>query len=172
VKQVIAIIENDLEISPPTLEKFANMTEANLKTAANIFIYIYRLYSCRSSGLISRRTFSWFSFWSPFYYSLFKKESPDKIILTLNRMIRTNPLQSKKGKVEAFLKRITTILILKYEKIQNMLPQTQKTKNLSMIHDFQYLEKSEGMPHYNNFRFEFKHCNVQCLPMLTIQCTL
>ena len=60
----------------------------------------------------------WFQSWSNFYTDLFQTQTADQIILTLNRMIKT---QDGRVMSEKVLKRIAAILALKYEAIQSML---------------------------------------------------
>jgi len=59
-------------------------------------------------------------------------------------MMKKSSWLSSQGNVEDVLKRSATTLALKYVDIQNILP--QKSRNSSMINDFQLFESSEGMP--------------------------
>ena len=56
-------------------ERFNNMTAEDLKTAAEMFIY---LNMCPEA----------IKPWIVFYKEIFENESPDQIILTLNRMMK------------------------------------------------------------------------------------
>ena len=90
------------------------LTKEELKTAAEMFLY---LNTCPDS--------SWFKSWTDFYADLFLTQSVDKIILTLNRMMKTETSQDKDGKVRAkkLMKRIKSLMKLKYEEIQDLRPE-------------------------------------------------
>ena len=85
-------MENELKIESTDII-FANISKATLRAAANIFIYIYPItgYLCPFYAFND-----WFSVWSPFYTDLFKTQPADKIILTLNRIIKTTTELSKR----------------------------------------------------------------------------
>ena len=126
--------------------RYGNISSENLKTAVDIFVYLYFnipsfYYTLDSCPFIEYN--KWFSSWSPIYHDIFKTKSADKIILTLNRIITTNPSQSSKGKTEDVLKKISTTLALKHADIHNILP--QKTRNSTMVGDHQFLQSSEGI---------------------------
>ena len=72
-------MENELKIESTDII-FANISEATLRAAGNIFIYIHPMtsYVCPFSAFNK-----WFSVWLPFYTDLFKTQSAEKIILTL-----------------------------------------------------------------------------------------
>ena len=69
-------------IAPPSLHTpppvFKNMTAEDLKTAAEIFIYMN---TCPMKN--------WFGPWYLLYNNLFKMKSPDIIIATLNRLMKS-----------------------------------------------------------------------------------
>ena len=92
------------------------LTNEDLKTAAEMFLY---LITCPNTP--------WFRSWSSFYTDLFLTRSADKIILTLNRMMKTETskdMDAKDAKVRAekLLKMSTRLLSLKYEQIQSLQP--------------------------------------------------
>ena len=90
-----------------------NLTNEELKTAGEMFLF---LSTCPDS---------WFKSWSSFYTDLFLTESTDQIILTLNRLIKTEMLQDKEAKVRAekLMKRSMSLMSLKYEQIQRWRPE-------------------------------------------------
>ena len=119
---------------------YPNISRAILETAAEIFIY-FHYNKIFSSQNLKPCPFKEYNInWSPFYDDLFMTMSADNIILTLNRLMKTDT----SGKVNDIFKRTATLLALKYKDIQNMLP--QKLRNSLIIEDFQFFERSEGMP--------------------------
>ena len=109
----------------PHLQRLTNMTIKDLEIAGKMFIY---LNTCPSDGGDLQ---IWFESWFKFYHNLFSNQTPEKIILTLNRLMKTN----KEGKQRArkLFKSLTMILSLSYEHIHNMIP--KKSKSISMIED-------------------------------------
>ena len=94
-----------------------SLTIDELKTAAEMFLY---LNTCPDS--------SWFKSWTLFYKDLFLSQSADQIILTLNRMMKTKTTETSQdndGKVRAkkLMKRVKSLMILKYEEIQDLRPE-------------------------------------------------
>ena len=87
-------------------------TNEELKTAAEMFLY---LNTCPDS--------SWFKSWSLFYKDLFLTQPADKIILTLNRMVKTETSDDKDGKlrIKKLLQRATHLLSLQFEEIGRLL---------------------------------------------------
>ena len=133
-------VENDLKIDSEDVI-FANISERSLKTAAEIFIYLYPM-----TGNCPFNTFhSWFSIWSPFYTDLFSIQSADKIILNINRVIKTASQPSRDAAEDIFM-RTATLLSLKYKYIQSMLP--QKSRKLALKENFLILKNSKGMLDY------------------------
>ena len=102
----ITALEQQLNIEPIEL-RFDNMTAENLSNAAEIFIY---LNTC---------TDTWFKSWYTFYNDLFQTQSVDKIILTLNRMMKSENLDNK-IRDEKLFEKSTTLFSLKYEEIQKL----------------------------------------------------
>ena len=86
------------------------LTNEELKTAAEMFLY---LNTCPSL----------FKSWILFYEDLFLTQSADKMILTLNRMMKTETLHDKDGKLRAkkLLQRTAQLLSLQFEGIGNFL---------------------------------------------------
>ena len=110
--------------------RFEKIGEENLRTAAEIFIY---LNTCPESLK------SWFLF----YQDLFYNKSPNQIILTLNRMMkskRTSETENFLLIAETVFKKASTLLSLKYEEIQSLNPGTRKI-NLKKNHEkIEFLE--------------------------------
>ena len=119
----VKAVEQKLEIeSSEQIDE--TMTNDNLKAAAEMFIY---LISCPYS--------SWFKSWSSFYKDLFLSKPPDQIILTLNRMMKSETPQENNDKLrsEKLLQRITSQLSLKFDEIRSLLQHT-KFGNISFEH--------------------------------------
>ena len=79
----------------------------------------------------------WFNSWTSFYTDLFLTQSADQIILTLNRMMKTETskdmdAKDTKARAEKLLKMSTRLLSLKYEQIQSLQPK-EKSENGSAI---------------------------------------
>ena len=95
----------------PSKNSMETMTETKLKTAAEMFVY---LNSC--SDL--------FKPWLVFYTELFQNKSPRHIILTLNRILKVDTTQENQNfRIIAMklMKRASTLLSLKYKKVQNII---------------------------------------------------
>ena len=90
------------------------LTKKELQSAAEMFVY---LNSCPDSLIIS---------WSLFYKDLFLTNSPDQIILTLNRLMETETSKDMDAKLRAkkLLQRTTNLLSLQFEEIGRL--KTQK----------------------------------------------
>ena len=113
VESQVRTLEHLLKINS-TDHIFANITTSDLQLAGNFFLL---LNSC--SDLLK----PWFSF----YTNLFQNESPELIILQLNRI-----LKNKKGTgstdrnkmitiAEKIFKETSSLLSLKYQEIQNLI---------------------------------------------------
>ena len=104
--------------------EYINETLSNeeLKTAAEMFLY---LVACPSKLLKS---------WSSFYTDLFLTQPPDQIILTLNRMMKTDTSHDKDAKVRAekLLKRSKSLMSLKYKEIQSLRPEIVHTEDFTI----------------------------------------
>ena len=119
-----------------------NMTNKELKTAAEMFIY---LNTCtEDNGEIE----GWFKSWFKFYDNLFRSQNSEMIILTLNRMMKIN----REGRVRAkkLFNAVTNTFSLKYQHIHSIIP--GKAKNVSFKE-----EKSsvESFNTENNFYMSF-----------------
>ena len=130
-------VEKELQTESSEL-RYENMTSEDLKTAAEMFIYLnlcpldnndinFHL----TTAQIARKL--WFKSWSFFYVDLFLSQSADHIILTLNRMMKTETSQDKDDiiRAEKMLQRTSDLLSLNYEQIQSMMP-GQKVRNGSV----------------------------------------
>ena len=137
LKQVTEV-QNELKFVSTDII-FENISETSLKAAAQLFIYLHPSFS--NCPFIEFN--KWFGIWSPFYIDLFKRQSPSKILLTLNRVIKTTSvsLQSKAAAKDYFT-RTAASLSLKYEDIQRKLP--KKSQKVIIKGESQILEKSEG----------------------------
>ena len=135
MKQV-NVVENDLKIQSTDVI-VENKSEASLKAAAELFIFLYpKAYKCPFEAFIT-----WVGVWLPFYNDLFKTQSADKIILTLNRLIKTT-FKLNQNAAEKIWMRTASILSLKYKYIQSRLPQIRQ--NSEHLEDFQISDRSEG----------------------------
>ena len=119
---VLSVLEEQLGIESSDMI-FENITTNMLKNAAQIFIY---LKGCPAEK--DKETMQWYSLWNSFYTDLFNTKNPQQIILTLNRMTKSNSNDYKDGKIRAekLLKKIATLLPLQYEHIQKKLPRRGK----------------------------------------------
>ena len=111
MKPTFDLRQNNSIVIESSEQKNETLKNEDLQTAGDIFTL---LITCPDSWLIS---------WSSFYNDLFLSHSPDQILLTLNRMIKTKTLQDKDGRVRAekLLKKMTNLLSLKYKEIQGLL---------------------------------------------------
>ena len=101
--------------------QFENMTINDYKNAAEMFIY---LNICPNT---------WFKAWFFFYNDLFKTQTIDQILLTLNRMMKINVYNSQakvdKRIAEKLFRRATSLLPLWYQDIQRLFPINNGTVN-------------------------------------------
>ena len=101
--------------------QFENMTINDYKNAAEMFIY---LNICPNT---------WFKAWFSFYNDLFKTQTIDQILLTLNRMMKINVYNSQakvdKRIAEKLFRRATSLLPLWYQDIQRLFPINNGTVN-------------------------------------------
>ena len=104
-----------------SVHKFENLTINNYKTVAEMFLY---LNTCPNS---------WFKSWFLFYNDLFKTQTTDQILLTLNRMMKINVYnsQAREDKIiaEKLFSRATNLLPLKYQDIQRLFPMNNGSVN-------------------------------------------
>ena len=100
--------------------RLKSISRETLETAAQMYIYV-RL--CQHS----------IKPWALFYMDLLQNKSPDEIMLTLNRILKTDfKNDQNKALLEIasdLLKQITSLLQLKYEEIQGL---SQGRKNSSL----------------------------------------
>ena len=118
----VAAVEEQLQIESSE-ERFAKISLEDMNAAAEMFIY---LNTCPRS----------FKPWIEFYKYLFQTQSPKKIILSLNRIMKEALNQKDvflKKLAHNLFKRMTSLLSLKYEEIQSLFPGT--TKNISFTLD-------------------------------------
>ena len=97
------------------------MTEENLKTAANMFIY---LITCPES----------IKPWILFYKDLFTNQSPDQILLTLNRIMKGTRTQQNtyfKNLASYFFKNLSNLFSKKFDKNKRETKGKSNTKNSS-----------------------------------------
>ena len=105
----VLMIENQLNIISNSMI-FENMTKKTLETAAKMYFY---LNSC-SDEIKS---------WLIFYNDLFKNHQTDHIVLSLNRILRsdyTSRNNKFKSIAEKLFDKTTDIFILKYQLIKNI----------------------------------------------------
>ena len=104
-----------------------SLTNEELQTAAEMFLYL----------IICPNT-AWLKSWSSFYKDLFLTQPADKMILTLNRIMKTETSHDKDGKLQAgkLLKRTSNLLSLSFDNIQSLLPE-KKSRNGSLNRDLQ-----------------------------------
>ena len=120
-------VEKHLEIESSEII-FENMTNANLQNAAEMFLY---LNSCPNV----------LKPWILFYTDLFTNYSPDKIVLTLNRILKIHDTASNKNfknVTRNLFQRIEYVLELKYKDIQKII-NGKGNGNLSWIGGIQKL---------------------------------
>ena len=108
------------------------MTREELQSSAEMFIYLI---------MCPEALVPWFTY----YKDLFLTKSVDQIILSLNRIMKTKSTQNMDAKVaENLLKRISNLMLLQFERIQNLLP-GKNLRNGSSID----LRKPNGMYMYD-----------------------
>ena len=103
------MIENQLKMISNSMI-FENMTKKTLEIAAKMYFY---LNSC-SDEIKS---------WLIFYNDLFKKHQTDQIVLSLNRILRSDHTSRNnkfKSIAEKLFDKTTDIFILKYQLIKNI----------------------------------------------------
>ena len=133
VENQVAALEDHLSVKSSEV-RFENIAAENLKTAAEMFMY---LNTCPGNDSLK----NWFRSWSLFYDDLFKAHNIDHIILTMNRIIKSNLPPNKDAKVGSVLKRTAKLLSLKLGKIQSLLP--GQSRNVTYTDD-QSMNTSEG----------------------------
>ena len=103
----VQAVEKELGIESSE-DRLENLTTTDLKNAAEMFIYLN----------ICPKTLKP---WLVFYRDLFQTESLERIVLTLNRMMKgTGTDKYFKSLAQKLFKKISSLFSLKYEKIQSM----------------------------------------------------
>ena len=128
LNQVLAV-EQFLGINSTAVE-MENLTVKEIKDAAEMFIYLQicpgKLFDVskfdNSMPNIGEQYKSWFIF----YRELFTTRSPNEIILTINRLINSQIEDDKKFIHRKLLKRISSLMNLKYEDIQRITPRVDR----------------------------------------------
>ena len=118
--------------------RFENITRSDLKIAAEIFVY---LKACPEPGNNDAMQ-TWYTSWSSFFEDLFNTHSIGKIILTLNRIMKTDGCED--GKVKKLLKRVANYSSLKYEEIQSIKAGHTSDNLVSGKENHQELNNLEG----------------------------
>ena len=123
----VGALENILETESSD-DRLQNMTYESLKTAGEIFIYL----NIHPGETLKP--------WFDFFKDLFQTQSPDKIVLTLNRIMKgpQNKYGYGSGDNEAIqiitkmlFMRITDFFSLMYKELQTLLP--GKERNIKKI---------------------------------------
>ena len=130
--------------------RFENITRSDLKIAAEIFVY---LKACPEPGNNDAMQ-TWYTSWSSFFEDLFNTHSIGKIILTLNRIMKTDGCED--GKVKKLLKRVANYSSLKYEEIQSILAGHTSDNLVSGKENLQEINNLEGVYFYV-FRLFSRH---------------
>ena len=110
-----------------------NIPKKYLDTSGEIFLY---LNSCPFTTISKR----WYKSWFIFYNDLFKTQQPDKIILTLNRLMKSNTEKNTHVKLMAskLMEKATILMELKNEELRRMLP--GGTRNISVFGDYETMK--------------------------------
>ena len=107
ILEQVQTVEKELRIESSE-DRLENLTTTDLKNAAEMFIY---LNICPKA----------LKPWLVFYKDLFLNESPEQIVLTLNRMMKgTGTDEYFKSLAQTLFKKISSSFSLKYNKIQSM----------------------------------------------------
>ena len=123
---------NDPTEIDSSYDTFENMTTEDLTTAAEMFIF---LNTCPPSDEANMQ--QWFTSWSKFFKDMFETQSPEIILLTLNRLTKIKDDGFIRVSENLF-KRLASSLKLKYKDIQNLLPDSGR--NFSLMEDTQVKE--------------------------------
>ena len=127
----------------------------NIIGAAEMFIYLNtcpgrfdKVINSFGSGSFGSRSAEenvnekWFKAWFTFYKDLFKSQSPNKIILTLNRMIKNKSPEAKNDRIrnQKLFEKVSSVLNLEYPNIHKTLPGVKT--NISQVENQQILKIS------------------------------
>ena len=119
----VEAVEQKLGITP-LKQRLGNLTKETIDTAGRMFIY---LNICPPPGYWD----NWFNAWNFFYDDLFKTKSLDEIILTLNRLIKSNTQKNyDKIMAQKLLERVSTLFSLMYDRIHDILPNHNSSKDV------------------------------------------
>ena len=124
--------------------RFENITRSDLQIAAEIFVY---LKACPEPGTDDAMQ-TWYTSWSSFFEDLFNTYTVDKIILTLNRIMKTDGSEDGKVRCQKLLKRVANYSSLKYEEIQSILAGHTSDNLISGKENLQELNNLEGVYFY------------------------
>ena len=113
--------EKQMEMRPNG-RMFENTTYELLKAAAEMFIYM-NICPCKLESDSANTMEQWFKSWYTFYQDLFRTQAPGDVILTLNRLMKSGNNLKDKIRAEKLFKRTGTLLALKYEEIQRIMPE-------------------------------------------------
>ena len=119
--EMVKKVEQNLKINSSD-EIYKNITAQELEVPAMMYLY---LNTC--PGIYRP--------WFTFYKILFQTQSPDQIILTLNRLMKgTTTPKNKflKGLAQNVFQRLASLLSLRYEEIQSMSQSQGMTNNESL----------------------------------------
>ena len=144
IQSVVEALEQELKAKGS--ETIMNLTDSELKTSSEMFIYLVSCYKEMSQ---------WY--WD--YQSLFKNGSPREIILQLNRLMRMgDPVQARLFKI------VEKELDLKVEVIQNLVLGTNNSSygtenSIDMLKGLKYLIIYQL---YLHEILSFKSATIQC----------
>ena len=138
----VAEFEQQMEINS-SHARFENISSNILDTAGKMFVY---LKSCHINESVL-----WIKTWSTIYTNIFNVKSADHILLTLNRMMKMNPKQSKEVLMGSVFKTTAEILARHDNRtnaveIQRMLlRKAKKESSHSHVRNQYGMKLSEGM---------------------------
>ena len=140
-------LERKLKVNSSNL-RFENITAADLKTAAEMFVY---LFMCPGDV----EALKWFNAWTNFNNFLYKTQSPAQIIMSLNRLMKRNVKQEMEGNntgvKQLFIKTLNT-LSLQYKTIHSMLPRSIENPSSGTRQKIITTLKTEGV-----ISFQYKY---------------
>ena len=132
--KLVKTLEQTLQMK--TFENtLANITAEDLKIAASMFIYLNTCPYTDSDIL-------WLKSWSQFYTDLFRTQSADRVILTLNRM--TKIIDHQDNRDLKLLNRITSLLSLKFQEIQSLILPVDQFENVTFKGNHLRLQSVDG----------------------------
>ena len=114
-----------------TDRKLKNMTADKIRISAKMFLYL----NVCPSGTDPER---WFRSWLSYYRDLFLTHPAEKIILTLNRMMKTKRSEEDKLRAKKLMRRTSNLLSLNFERIQSLLPDTYRNASVKVLEGAQF----------------------------------